>query len=658
MIEKKSSIHLIKYLLIVLFFLILLCPFPASSASVSMEYSLGFNGLFSLNRWTPLNIVLENRGRTIYGLLEVVVTSGSEYRRDVHDTTFSMDVELPTNSKKLYSFTIFIDSFTHPLMIRLKDSQKTILFSSINLRPHYVNKPLVLIVGSKIPPDFSSVLPKRVLPISSRPQFLPEAWYGYDGVEMLIMQASVWKNLRQRQLIALNEWVKSGGYLITGGGLNYGSLLNEKGRRLISVNILGFKRIFELNSLEKFCGQRLTSSDPFLVVKAEIEESVTLIEEDDIPIIIQKGVGLGKVIFLAFDYQSSPFTEWTGKNLFWNRILSLRPLAFVSGIDHKEQEILSSMISEIPAHFPAFLLAFPFFALYIILTLFILKRIEISTGQRWRYLGYLMTIIIVFSAASYWFFFFKNSQKNLSYNGFLHMKISGPNSIASFKYMVGLYTLQEGQYRLSFGQEFYPVTALRLEKYKEETLHNFTLHERNTEQNLLVSLDRWSHRFFRINARMNFPISGKAFMDEQGLMIAIENTSPFTIVDCYVYFANRFLYFGSIDPGKKQVKRLNRSSIDQKNLFQVQEVGRITEDIVQSTPASLLKKIKKDIMKDLLLSIHFLYNARKDTLYLFGWIESNVISTRLDRPGIAGEGVTLLEWEIPIDPFGGAKPRL
>ena len=333
---KKGSINLSKFF-IALLFLVLLCPFPAFSASVSMEYSLGFNSLFSLNRWTPLNIILENRGKTIYGLLEVVVTSGSEYRRDVHDTTYSMDVELPTNSKKLYSFTIFIDSFTHPLVIRLKDSQETILFSSVNLRSHYVDKPLVLVVGNKIPPDFSPILPERVLPISLRPQFLPETWYGYDGVEMLIMQASVWKNLRERQYIALTKWLEGGGYLITSGGLNYGSLLNERGGRIISVNILGSKRIFELNSLEEFAGQRLTSSDPFLVVKAEIKESVTLVEEDDIPIIIQKEVGLGKIIFLAFDYQRPPFAEWTGKNHFWNRILSLRPLAFVSGIDHKEQ---------------------------------------------------------------------------------------------------------------------------------------------------------------------------------------------------------------------------------------------------------------------------------------------------------------------------------
>ena len=551
-IIKKGSINLSKFF-IALLFLALLCPFPAFSASVGMEYSLGFNGLFSLNRWTPLSIILENRGRTIYGLLEVVVTSGSEYHRDVHDTTYSMDVELPTNSKKLYSFTIFIDSFTHPLVIRLKDSQETILFSSVNLRSHYVDKPLVLVVGNKIPPDFSPILPERVLPISLRPQFLPETWYGYDGVEMLIMQASVWKNLRERQYIALTKWLEGGGYLITSGGLNYGSLLNERGGRIISVNILGSKRIFELNSLEEFAGQRLTSSDPFLVVKAEIKESVTLVEEDDIPIIIQKEVGLGKVIFLAFDYQRPPFAEWTGKNHFWNRILSLRPLAFVSGIDHKEQEILSSMISEIPARFPAFFSAFPFFVLYVILSLFILKRIKDNKGQRWRYLGYLMTIVIVFSAASYWFFFSKNSQKLLSYNGFLHMKISGPNSIASFKYITGLYTLQDGQYRLSFGPELYPVAAFKPEKDKEETLHNFTLHESNTEQTVLVSLDRWSHRFLRINARMDFPMRGKAFMDEKGLIITIENASAFTVVDCQIYYANRFLSFGSIDSAKEQV---------------------------------------------------------------------------------------------------------
>jgi hypothetical protein len=613
-----------------------------------MEYSLGFNGFFQLDKWTPLHVVLENRGRTISGTLEVVVTSGSEYRRNVNYATYSMDVELPANSKKLYSFTILINSFAHPLIIRVKQAEKTLLSTSLNLRPHYTTKRLVLAVGDRIAPDFLSMLPEGVLPTVSRARFLPETWYGYDGVDMLILHASALKHLREKQFIALTEWVKKGGYLITAGLLNYGALLEERTRRLLPVNILGFRRIFELNSLREFCGQNLTSPDPFLLLKAEIEESVALLREHDIPVIIEKKIWLGKVIFLAFDYQTPPFTDWAGRHSFWNTILALKPPVACSDFDLEEQKILSSMISGIPIRFPRFLLALCFSAGYIIPIKIMFNRVKENRGQRWKNLSYLMTIIIAFSVASCWLFFFKKTQEDLSYNSFLHLKISGQDKMASSKYIVGFYSLRDGEYELRFGPTFYPITPILPYKAKDEVLHSLALHENDAEQIVLFSLDRWSHRFFRINSMMNFPIRGEVFVNEQDLVVIIENLTPHTIIDCQMYFANRLFSFGNIPPDSKQLKRLARSVIGQKELFQIEAAKRIAESVAPSGSTSLLEKMQGNLMKGLLLSVHSRYNSRQDALHLFGWIKSELLSISLKDPDVTGEGVALLEWEIPV----------
>jgi hypothetical protein len=595
--------------------------------------------------------MLENRGRTTNGTLEVVVTSGSEYRRDVHDSTYSMDVELPTNSRKLYAFTIFINSFTHPLIMRLKQAEKVLLSATINLRPHYTTKRLVLVVGGSIAPDFLPMLPEEVVPIVSRARFLPETWYGYDGVEMLILHASALNHLRERQFIALTEWVKKGGYLVTAGSLNYGAFSEEKTRRLLPVNILGVERIFELNSLEEFCGQRLSSPHPFLILKTEIEESSALLKEYDIPVIIQKKIWLGKVVFLAFDYQTAPFTNWTGRHSFWNKILALKPPVAYSNFDLEEQKILSSMISGIPIHFPRFLLVLCFSTAYVILVKIIFKRAEENRGQDnffWKNLGHLMTLIIVSSVASYWLFFFKQTQKDLSYNSFLHLKISGQNMIASSKYIAGFYSLQAGDYQVRFDPTFYPITPVLPYRTQDETLHSLALHENDAEQTILFSLDKWSHRFFKINSMMNFPIRGEVFLNEKHLVIMVENLTPHSITDCQIFFANRLFFFGNIAPSNKQVKRLARSVIGQRELFQIEEAKRVAETIVPNGPLSLLEKMQKNLMKDLLLSVHSRYDSRQDALHLFGWIKSELIATSLKRPDVAGEGVALLEWEIPV----------
>ena len=648
MIIHRSFISLLTFLFGPLSFLLLIGVIPAFSASISLEYSLGFNGLFQLGKWAPLNIMLDNNGSTTSGTLEVVVTSGSEYHRDVHYATYSMDVELPTNSKKLYAFTILIDSFTHPLIMRLKQAQKTLLSTSLNLRPHYATKRLVPVVGESITTDFISMLPEGVLPVISPARFLPETWYGYDWVEMLILHASALSQLRERQFIALTEWVKRGGYIVTAGSLNYGAFLEERTRRLLPVNILGFKRMYELNSLEGFCGEGLSSPDPFLILNAEIDESVALLKEDDIPIIIQREIWLGKIIFLAFDYQTPPFTNWTGRCSFWNEMLALKPRIAHSSFDFEEQKILSSMISGISTHFPRFLLALSFFTVYAILVRIIFLRVEGNRGQRRRNISYLLAIIIVFSLASWWLLSLKSAQNDLSYNSFHHVKQVGQNRIASSRYIVGFYSIRGGDYRLSLGPTFSPITPILRHRPEDAPLHSLALHENDMEQTISVSMDRWSHRFFQINSMMKFPIQGKVFQNEQGLVIMIENLIPHAIIDCQVYFANRLFSLGDIAPSGKLVKRLARSDISQKELFQVETVGELIESIVPNTPASFLEVMQKGLMEGLLCSVHSRYHSREGTLHLFGWIESELISANLNRSGITGEGVALLEWEIPV----------
>ncbi|NIS59465.1 MAG: hypothetical protein GTO13_01805 [Proteobacteria bacterium] len=648
MIIHRLFIKLLRYLFGPLSLVLLLQLIPAYSASITMEHSLGFNGIFQLDKWTPFNVMLENRGRTISGILEVVVTSGSEYRGDVNYATYSMDVELPVNSKKLFSFTILINSFTHPLIVRLRQAEEILVSTSLNLRLHYTMKRLMLFVGNKITPDFLSMLPEGVVPIFSRAQFLPETWYGYDGVEMLILHASALKDLRERQFIALTEWVKKGGYLITSGLFNYGVFSEERTRRLLPVKILGFRRISELHSLEEFCGQRLASPNPFLILKAEIGESLTLLKEYDIPVIIEKKMWLGKVIFLAFDYQTPPFTDWAGRGSFWKKILALKPPAASSSFDLEERKILSSMISAIPIRFPRFLFALCFFAGYIIPLKIMFNRVEENRGQRWKNLSYLMAIIIAFSAASWWLFFFKKAQGDLSYNSFLHLKISGQDKMASSKYIVGFYSLRDGDYELRFAPTFHPITPILPYKAEEEVPHSLALHENDAEQIVLFSLDRWSHRFFGINSMMNFPIRGEVFVNEQGLVVVIENRTPHTIIDCQLYFTNRLFSFGNIGPRNRRVKRLARSDIGQKELFQSEAAKRVAESIVSNSSTSLLQKMQRNLMKDLLLSVHSRYDSRQDALHLFGWIESELISINLKRPDVTGEGVALLEWEIPV----------
>ena len=220
--------------------------------------------------------------------------------------------------------------------------------------------------------------------------------------------------------------------------------------------------------------------------------------------------------------------------------------------------------------------------------------------------------------------------------------------IASSKYIVGLYSLQDGDYRLSLGPTFQPFTPILADKNEDETRHILALHESDAEQTVLVSLDRWSHRFFKISTTIEFRIRGEAFMDEQDLVIGIENLTQHTIIDCQIYFSNRLFFFGNIVPNKKQVKRLTGSGIREREPFQIEGAERIAKGIAPDAANPLLEEMQKNLMKELLVSIHSRYHSRQDAIHLFGWIESDVMPIRLMGSSVTGEGLALLEWEIPV----------
>ena len=76
-----------KIILLTLIFGIHSVAVRADSGRIDLDFEIGFNNHFQLNTWTPLNVTLDNRGPETSGTLEVVVTSGSEYRGDVYQTT-------------------------------------------------------------------------------------------------------------------------------------------------------------------------------------------------------------------------------------------------------------------------------------------------------------------------------------------------------------------------------------------------------------------------------------------------------------------------------------------------------------------------------------------------------------------------------------------
>jgi hypothetical protein len=622
---------------------------PSYSAGFSLDYSIGFNGHFQLNNWTPLSVVLDNRGRATSGNLEVIVTSGSEYQGDVYRTIYTTEVDLPQNSKKRYAFTIIIKSFAHELLIRLRQDDDIVFSKSINLRSQFTEKNFAVVADNFVAPDILSVLPNHLYPATVRPKFLPETWYGYDSVKLLILRADTIRQLRDRQFQALTRWLKQGGYLVVGIGLNYGSLGDKRLQDILPIRVAGHQQLFELKSLGQFCSRELTGIEPFLVLNARIDDAKILLKENDIPIITRKNLGSGQILFLSFDFNTPPFSRWDGRRMFWNKILSLQPKIDRPMIDVDDQQIVNSMLDGIPLKFPDFRSVVIFVGAYLIFLWFLLKKIKKPGQGRWQYSIYLILMIILFTFIGYWGLNYPNLKQKFTYNSFCQIDVADPSTPASASYFIGLYSLIKLEYGLNFGSYSYPVSHILSEKSHTRIPNPYVLQKKDSGQHIIGSIQRWSHNFYKLKLHLTSPLAGYARRDKSFMTLMVENKSPHNLVDCLIYYKKRFLWVEDILAGNRQTIKFNLTKLKKKEIFSEHEAETIIRRFDGNGSASYLRKTQRYLTSDLLLKIHNKYKSKPDTMILVGWMQAGLIQPEFNQTNPPGAGITMINWELPVE---------
>ena len=622
---------------------------PSESTGFLVDYSIGFNNHFQLNSWTPLNVMLDNRGRSTNGKLEVIVTSGSEYKGDIYRTTYTTDVDLPQNSQKRFAFTIMIKSVTHELIIRFRQGDDILFSKSINLRPYYSEKFLAVVADRFIAPDILSVMPTHLYPASVRPEYLPETWYGYNSVKLLLLRADTIRQLRDRQFQALFQWLKQGGYLTVGTGLNYGALSDKRLQELLPIRVGGHRQFFNLKSLAQFCDRELTGPEPFLVLNAGIDDSKILLKENDIPIITQKRLGFGQIVFLSFDFNSPPFSRWDGRRMFWNKILALQPKLDRPMITLKDQKIVDSMLAGIPLKLPQLSSVFIFVAAYLILLWVILKKVQKPGRSRWQFSFYFFVLISVFSLIGYRGFNTPKLKQKFTYNSFCRLDIADPVTPASAKYYLGLYSLIKFGYGVNFESHVYPVTRILSETSTSKQPNPHALQEKDSGLQIIGSLKRWSHTFYKLDLHVTSPLEGYARRDPSFMTLMVENKVPHNFVDCLIYYRKRFIFVEDILASQRQTIQLNLAKLKKKEIFGEHEVKAIVGRFNGDGSASYLRKTQQHLASDLLREIHNKYKSRPDSLILVAWMQTGLIAPNFHPTSASGAGITMINWELPVE---------
>ena len=184
---------------------------------------------------------------------------------------------------------------------------------------------------------------------------LPDRWYGYESVRMVIISTSdrsICSSLEANveRIEALEEWVRMGGRLLFCAGDNAQEVLAGEQAplakfapgKLREMRYLENARSFGAfgGGLESYCGsleplrvprtaegERLKFRVPLLADVDGVVES----GDRDMPLVVRRAVGFGQIVFLAGDLDRAPLENWPDRPVLLRKLLDLPLVESESG---------------------------------------------------------------------------------------------------------------------------------------------------------------------------------------------------------------------------------------------------------------------------------------------------------------------------------------
>ncbi len=541
------------------FFLVL--SSAAFSASFPPELKLtciaGFNNTCKSNAFSPLSIVVENSGPGLQGRLEVLVKKGNEFRQNIQETIYSTSCNLPTGARKIFHFTIWIESNLHPLVIRLKKKDGTLFSEEISIRDSVAEKPIIVIAGKTLSNDFQAAVSDDYRTAVTLTEYLPEVFYGYDGVSWVIIDPAVLNRLTERQMAALEKWVSIGGYVFASGGMNYGFFSDQRVKDFLGVTVSGLENMPSVSSLKSFCGFSFLASKDFLVTIVKMENADALVSENLTPIISLKNKEDGRIIFSGMSITHPDFLKWEGLRPFLQKILSYKQDKDPALMILNHEQVLETMIQHSPEMVRGFSSLIPFVAGYLVLVTLMLKTSPLSTGRKIAKAFALLVFSAFFSAMGLWLFEPKtdaenqvsivrvaHNRKNLVTESFFGIYSSRAQTKSIVLEPSGL--LAEIPSPLSLGR----VVRLPCD-----------IREESGRQTLEIPLGRWASFYYKTREYLNSGFRHTVEKEDEDLILTLENFTDETVENCLVYYRNRLYPIDDLAGDASVVRRIFASKI-------------------------------------------------------------------------------------------------
>lgn len=351
----------------------------AQGGAVTLKAQAGIGGVCKIGAWMPIRVTVENRGADVESRVQV------SYNNDLGgETIHAADLSLPSTSRKEFFIYLYPDSAARNFDVNVMDRDKLLATTKLNVS---CKGDQIFVAGilSDSPSAFGVLNTIRPLAGTSRAVSLnvadlPDRAEGWSALNALIISNVDTGTLTVDQKHALHLWLAKGGKLFVTGGARWQETTAGL-QDLLPVKITSTKNIARLSALAEYAGDE-DALGATILSNGQIQQGAhVLVEQDGVPLLVEKRIGYGKVYYFAADPSSRPLNSWGGMSAVYEHLIFFQPQQPAwSGAEWDSYRVnnVVSALSEL--QMPNFLYVFCWLGLYIVaigpVNYLILRRVK------------------------------------------------------------------------------------------------------------------------------------------------------------------------------------------------------------------------------------------------------------------------------------------
>lgn len=555
---------------------------PAARAQENSPLTISARALYDGNvkygEWLPLLVSLENDGADLRGELRALAPGSN------NQATYAQRVELPSGARKSVTLHVLPNNFARRIDLQFiaDGASEPIAESAVTVRP----RPNIRFMAGVVSPGGEGLAPlagadlrgegnqrDEALLLSLTLADLPERPEALRTLDLLVLAGVDSRELTPAQQQALEQYVLLGGVLALGGGADAGRVLAGLPDSLQPVTLAGEAAPQTLEPIAALAGEEIRVAGPFpMAIGRSTPGSDVRLESTDGPLIVERPVGRGVVIWLALDPTLNPFDAWSGTTEFWRELLGSR--AFYPGnlppdISQRQigNEQLGYAMLNLPSlDLPSLGLLIPLLAAYILMVgpinYFVLRR-RAQLELAWLTIP---AVTLIFSSGAYLLGFQLRGSDILLNQVSIVETIAGGEG-AYVRSMIGIFSPARRSYALSVEGEalLSPATNARSNLLSESAVLGDAVFLQGQPARIeRFDVDQWSMQGLMSErvTRENFGVEGQLTLEGRRVVGELTNGSDRLWQDVVVVVGANFEHLGTIPPGESRPVSVVASSFD------------------------------------------------------------------------------------------------